>query len=269
VPSTQEFTAADKGVIDVGHVGMIMQDRVPTSLYFQQRTAGLTGLELLAWYFTSDGYQLLNEAFKNTNVHLLAPVGMTAPEAWVSMKKPLNTVDDLKGLRFRTGGDAGQILTKYFGCAVVSLPGGEVYDAMSRGVIDGFELGTFMANYSYALHEVTKYAYTSPVRAPNDGQPVYINNARWNELPADLKAIVEQSWMSAVLQHYANELAKESWAIDQYVKYGVTVQPLPKAIDDAYLAAAKKYYAEKAASDPFFKKIYDSQEAIAAALRRA
>jgi len=269
VPSTKEFEAVDKGVIDVGHVGMIMLDRVPTCIYFQQRTAGLTALELCAWYFESDGHQLMNEAFKDTNAYLLRPVGMSLPEVWANTKKPLNTIDDLKGLRFRTGGDAGSILTKYFNCSVVSLPGTEVYDAMKRGVIDGFEYSTFMVNYSVAFHEVVSYCYESPVRAPNDGQPVYINKARWAELPADLKATVEQAWMSAVLQHYMKELTKESWAREQFIKYGVKVQPVPKAIDDAYVKAAKEFYADKAAKDPLFKRIYDSQEQMAALLRRA
>jgi TRAP-type mannitol/chloroaromatic compound transport system substrate-binding protein len=75
--------------------------------------------------------------------------------------------------------------------------------------------------------------------------------------------------MSAVLMHYMKELTKESWAKDQFIKYGVKVQPLPKAIDDAYLKAAKEFYADKATKDPLFKRIYDSQEQMAALLRRA
>jgi len=268
VPSTKEFEAADKGVIDVGHVGMIMLDRVPTCIYFQQRTAGLTALELCAWYFESDGHQLMNEAFKDTNVYLLRPCGISAPEVWANTKKPLYNVEDLRGMRFRTGGDAGSILTKYFGCSVVSLPGTEVYEAMKRGVIDGFEYSTFMVNYSVAFHEVVNYCYESPTRAPNDAQPVYISKARWAELPSDLKATVEQAWMSAVLMHYMKELTQEAWARDQFIKYGVKVQQLPKSIEEAYVKAANTFYAEKAAKDPLFKRIYESQEQIAAKIRR-
>jgi TRAP-type mannitol/chloroaromatic compound transport system substrate-binding protein len=51
----------------------------------------------------------------------------------------------------------------------------------------------------------------------------------------------------------------EAGNIQNFIDYGCEVQPLPQAVEDEFLRLAQEYYDEKAAEDPFFAKVLESQ----------
>ena len=93
-----------------------------------------------AWYYHRGGLDMLREAYAKFNVY---PVGVSwwGVESIVS-KKPIKTIDDFKGLKVRTPqGMIAEILTK-LGASIVVLPGGEVYSALDKGVVDAADWAT-------------------------------------------------------------------------------------------------------------------------------
>src|ERR1700730_7204237 len=72
-----------------------------------------------AWYTLGGGKEILNEFFKNYNVTSLL-AGNTGCQMGGWFRKEINTVDDLKGLKFRIGGFAGRVLQK-LGCVPQQL----------------------------------------------------------------------------------------------------------------------------------------------------
>jgi TRAP-type mannitol/chloroaromatic compound transport system substrate-binding protein len=83
------------------------------------------------------GRQIMNEFYKDYGVvgHLM---GGTGAQMGGWYRKEIKTVDDLKGLKFRVGGFAGQILGK-LGVVAQQIPGGEIYPALEKGTIDAAE----------------------------------------------------------------------------------------------------------------------------------
>jgi len=157
-------------------------------------------------------------------------------------------------------GDGGEIL-KRMGAATVIISGGELYEAMQRGTIEAFEYSTLASNWNMNFQEVAKYVIISPSRAPSDPQCVYVNTDAWNELPEDLKQLVQDEvdkWTQA--QH--EYLTYESIAAAQKFKeYGCDVYKLPQPVADALKAEAAAFYAEKSKKqDPIFGKIYRSMK---------
>ncbi len=115
-------------------------------------------------------------------------VGATDTAALVSAK-PVETLEDFKGLRVRTPGPVQNDMINAFGGTPVSMPYPEVYDAMQRGVVDA-TFGPQTAIYPFNLHEVSSHIVLVDFYAT----PLYVvmNKASWNKIsPAD-QAVIEE-----------------------------------------------------------------------------
>ena len=114
---------------------------------------------------------------------------------WYNSKHPINSVADMKGVKFRAA--AGGILTEQYaamGSSSVSIPFGEVYSALQLKTVDGSE-NNWANIFSQNYFEVGPYiTYSDHGRFDYS---VLSNKKFMDSLPADLRKIVEDSWMEA------------------------------------------------------------------------
>ena len=110
--------------------------------------------------------------------------------AIATARKPIRKLDDLKGLTIRAPGQAGEII-KALGGSPAPTPMMEVYDALSKGVIDG-EASNFETLFAFKFAEVVKY--TTSVWQINNPFPFYLvmNKNSYNKLPPDIKPIFDE-----------------------------------------------------------------------------
>ena len=107
-------------------------------------------------------------------------------------RKEIKTVDDLKGVKMRIPGLAGRVY-KELGVDSRLIAPGEIFPNLERGVIDAAEfVGPFL-DRQLGLHKVAKYYYTTGWHEMATASEVIINKAKWNSLPTDLQAIVENA----------------------------------------------------------------------------
>lgn len=260
VPAYKEFDAIHEGVLDMGYTTpMYNLDKFPAAGLISSRPGGLPGEALRTWFNYGGGAELMNEMIKDYNV--ITFPGALAPlpaEVFFHSKVPIETVADLQGLKARCMGDGGEILAR-MGAATVIIPGGELYEAMTRGTIEAMEYSTLASNWNMNFQEVAEYVILSPSRAPSDPQVFYFNKDSWNDLPADLQLLV-QTFVDRYTQAQHEYLVSESIrAVEEFRSYGNTVYTLPQEVADAISAEADAFYAEKAATEsPLFGEIYNS-----------
>ncbi|MFC1931903.1 TRAP transporter substrate-binding protein DctP, partial [Chloroflexota bacterium] len=262
-PATKELEAIGKGEINGGQIaheyGMYM---FPQAYLFAAVSGGLTGVQQYLWFLNGGGNELVSKMYKGTfNVENLGEVVIRNQEVWAHSTKPLNSLADMKGLKMRTSGACADIVSK-IGGAPTFLPGGEIYESASRGVIDAFEYVGADINWTMGFHEVADYLYLSPSRVAGAASHIIVNGDDWNELTPGLQKIVSEAVAAEPMRYFSIEIAADYVAIEKYVNYGTQVSPLPKDIDDAYIAAAKEFYAEEAAADPIKAEILESMWAF-------
>ena len=139
-----------------------------------------------AWYYQKGGLDMLREAYAKYNAY---PVGVSwwGVESIVS-KKPIKSMADFKGVKFRSPqGMTAEILTK-LGASIVVLPGGEVYSALDKGVVDAADWATISMNQRMGFHEVAKNPLIIDHSMPV--QEFTVNLATWKALPDDVKLLV-------------------------------------------------------------------------------
>jgi TRAP-type transport system periplasmic protein len=105
-------------------------------------------------------------------------------------KKPVSNLEELKGMKIRCTGLATKIVTA-LGAAPVSMPMGETYDAISKGVVDG-SVAPFEALKTWKWGEVVKSTTLNFGSSYSTAFFVAMNNDKWNSLPKEVQATIEK-----------------------------------------------------------------------------
>lgn len=262
VPAEKEIDSLNEGVFQAAFVSHGWHTHLfKASFLFAQRAGGLTPIQAMTWLRLGGGMQLAEEVYAPlTDVKYLATMLVHPPEVWCHSNRQLASMADFSGLKIRSPGDSGAILSR-MGASSVSLPGAEIYESAQRGVIDATEYVTLSTNWDMGFQEVFKYMYLSPSRAPSDSIGLFANKTAWNKLPTDIQAIVMAEVHAETLRWYAWSLQADNAALQKFKDYGVIVETLPADIDARMVEVAAQYFAEMGAGDEMFKKVMDSQDA--------
>ena len=259
VPANEEIDGVDSGFLDFSYESSSWwRDKWEAAGLFNFQVAGLSPVEMNMW-MASGGMEYFQEMVDSggVNAHLVAGVTST-PEIFMSTNTELKKLSDLEGLKIRTGGDDGVILSR-MGMAVVSVPPGEIYEAMQRGVIDAFQLSSPYVDWTgFSTQEIADYIYLSPVRQPCEFVVYTVNQDKWAELPDDLKALMKAVIMEEAWTYLTENATNDSEYVQKYIDYGTNVAPCPTDIEDEMLKQADIYYNEKAAADAFYNEVYTS-----------
>lgn len=188
------------------------------------------------------------------NVHVVGErIGPV--EAILSTTVSIPRIDDLYGLKFRCDSEHFVVALNAFGAFTVWSPGNEIYTMMDTNVIDGFTYGSAYDHYVMNFNEVTTCWQKTSIMAANNEQFV-VNRDIWNEMPDDLKKMVEVGIQAAVIQTTA-----EAYLVlnDTWVKVeaeGIEIVEW-SAEDIKRWVAVEKEWARQFAVDPVTKEFLD------------
>ena len=216
---------------------------------------GLNSRQMTAWMYEGNGLKLMREFYKAYNI-VNFPMGNTGAQMGGWFRKPILSLADFKGLKFRVGGFAGKVVER-IGGVPQNIPGGEIYQALEKGTIDAAEwVGPYddqkLGFYKVAQH----YAYPGWW----EGGPeldLFVNQKAYDSLSAEYKAIVEAASSYAHVDMQAKYDARNSAALKQLVAGGAKLFPFPKDLMDAAFKESQALYSEISAKNPRWKKIYD------------
>jgi len=261
VTTDTELDGIITGVLDMATstAPIIYTSKFPQASLFSSIVGGPTAMQYFFWYMVGPGFDLLTEMHalaKVTNVIPVAAIGLV-PETFLYTTFPIEKAEDLNGKKCRLLGDEAAVFSE-FGVKGVATPSPEVYEAVSRGVIDGFQHSNLFVDWTYGLQEVVDYAYVSPVRQATDAQYYAVNADSWAELPDSLKKLVEELCWAEGLRFFAESSLECTTAVPMWQDYGVNVVPIPKEVEDKLIETATAYYAERGAEDPFYAKVIES-----------
>ena len=211
-------------------------------------------------YMLGGGKEILNEFYKGYNVTSLL-AGNTTCQMGGWFRKEINTVDDLQGLKFRIGGYAGRVLQK-LGAVPQQLAGGDIYPALEKGTIDAAEWVGPYDDEKLGLYKVAPHYYYPGWWEGGPMLLAMINLEKWNALPKYYQSVLEQAG------HFANNWMMAKYdsvnplALKKLLAGGTRLHAFSPAIMEASYKATKDLNAEVAATNPNFKKLYDSVSAF-------
>ncbi|MEK8045939.1 TRAP transporter substrate-binding protein [Ideonella margarita] len=216
---------------------------------------GLNSRQMTAWMLEGNGLKLMREFYKQYNiVNFLG--GNTGAQMGGWYRKPVQSMADMKGLKFRVGGFAGKVIER-LGGVPQNIPGGEIYQSLEKGTIDAAEWVGPYDDQKLGFNKV----------APNYGYPgwweggpqldFFINSKAYEGLSAEYKAIVDAASAYAHVDMQAKYDARNPAALRQLVGSGTKLFRFPKDVMDAAFKESMALYSEISAKNPNWKKVYD------------
>ena len=215
---------------------------------------GMNSRQLTAWIVDGNGGKLMREFYAKYNIINLMG-GNTGAQMGGWFRKEVKTPADIKGLKFRVGGLAGKIIER-MGGVPQNIPGGEIYQALEKGTIDAAEWIGPYDDQKLGINKVAPYYYYPGWWEGSLNLEFYINDKAFNALTPEYKAIVQAAAYEAHVITQARYDARNPGALKQLVGAKTKVLPFPPSVMDASFKTTMDVYAELAASNPDWKKIY-------------
>ena len=125
-------------------------------------------------------------------------------------KKPVGGINDVKGLKIRTGGGIAEAVANAIGASAFVKPAPESYELLNSGVADGVFF-PFESIASFKLDSVITQATVFPGGMYSSSFGFFMNEDKWNKLSKQDQAIIEKH-----SGEYAARSNGQSWdAADQ------------------------------------------------------
>ncbi|MDP3896577.1 MAG: TRAP transporter substrate-binding protein [Mesorhizobium sp.] len=258
VPGLQAADAVTAGTVEMCHTASYYYwGKDPSWALGTAVPFGLNARQINAWFYFGGGNDLMNEFYNTQGIHAM-PCGNTGAQMGGWYRKEINTVDDLKGLKMRIGGFAGKIVEK-LGVVPQQIAGGDIYPALEKGTIDAAEWVGPYDDEKLGFQKVAPYYYYPGWWEGGPALHAMVNLAKWNELPKNYQALLSAASAAANGSMMASYDHKNPPALRRLVAGGAQLKPFSQQVLEACFNASMETYGEITASNPGFKKIFDSQ----------
>lgn len=211
-----------------------------------------------AWMYYKGGWEMINEMYRPYNAYTVGWM-FWGVESMVSTK-PIRRMEDFKGLKMRVPQGMTAMLMQKLGASVVVLPGGEVYSALDKGVINTSDWASPSMNQRMGFYQVAKYTNYPGFHSMPVGD-FTVNMKEWNKLPDDIKQILKtacREWCWDSIERIAIDDIR---ALKEMKEKGITVLTWSNEDLNNVRAVAMEIWDEYAKKSPMAKKVIDSQKA--------
>lgn len=258
VPAFEIFDAVANGSAQMGHgSAYYWKGKYPALQFFSTTPFGMTAMEMNSWLYHGGGMQLWQEAYDRFGL-VPAASGNTGVQMAGWFNKEVNSLEDLKGLKMRIPGLAGEVL-KRAGGTPVNLPGGELFTSLQSGAIDATEWVGPYNDLAFGFHKIARYYYYPGWHEPGTALECFINKAAFEELPEDLQHVVVNACRVANQDMLAEYIARNNDALEMLVnEHNVELRKLPAEVIDKLGKLSEEVTAELASVDVLAGKIFDS-----------
>ena len=256
VGAFEVFDAVSSGQADMYHgADYYWVNQHPGYAFFTAVPMGMTAQELSNWYYQDGGMALHDELNSIFGIKgFLA--GNTGAQGGGWFRQEIKSAADFNGLKFRMPGLGGKALGK-MGASVQNIPGGEIYQALSSGALDGTEWIGAWADEKMGFQEITKNYYTAGFHEPGAGLSLAFNRGVFESFTPAQQKICEIAASECHQWNLSLFLANNGAALARLQSAGVNVLSFPDDVWDAFAKATNEVHAENM-GDELYKKIYDS-----------
>jgi len=208
MPYPEYFDAVRSGVVELCQAGGGYWSGKDPALMAIDNASVFIGdyPKMLTWMWEGGGIDLARKAYANWDLQYISNHMYTFAGESIISKVPVRTLDDIKGLKIRAPESLAPVWDA-LGADVLTIPGAEVYTALSTGLIEASDWGSPSMNYNMGYAEICPY-YSKPGDYYMGGTgELTCNFENWNSLPDDLKAILEVA---------ARDQAMKMWTLTSY-----------------------------------------------------
>lgn len=259
VGAFEVFDAVSAGQADMYHgADYYWVNQHPAYAYYTCVPMGMTSLEMMNWYYHDGGVELHDEL--NSIFGLKGFIaGNTGMQGGGWFRNEVNTPEDFNGLRFRMPGLGGRALGR-LGASVQNIPGGEVYQALSSGALDGTEWIGPWSDEKLGFQEITKIYYVAGFHEPQAALSLTMNRDVYDSLTPSQQKIFEIACGDTHQWNLSQFHSNHGAALERLRAGGVRTLEFSDSIWEAFNKASMETL-DEFMGDDLFKTIRESHDA--------
>ncbi len=217
-----------------------------------------TGWDYYLWIYTMNGLDAYNKMFGKFGM-VYFPTAITQMESGIRSKKPINKLEDMKGMKIRFAGKIQGMVIQKFGVTPVTIAANELYEALQRGVIDAAEYSGPHNDDVMKIQEVAKYWLAPGWHQTASVYGVLINQKAYDALPDKYKTIIDHAARLTGHEYMAKYAHNDAVATQKMMKEGITITHLPQADMDKIEVAINEAMEQLIAENPDYEEVIKSQ----------
>lgn len=259
VPGNGVFDAVSEGTAELYHaVPAYWGSKSKGILLFGSQPFGLRADEQFGWMYHAGGQALYDEMYARFDIKPFL-CGNSGPQWAGWFKNEITSVEDLKGLKFRTTGIASQMAAK-LGMAAEAMSGPAMFQALQTGALDAGEFIGPWTDSALGYYQVAPHYYWPGVGEPSSAEECGVNAKIFADLPDDLKEVVTQACHGLYNPVWTEYMTKHAQSLKTLVdEHDVQVHKLPDDVIAAMGVAAGEIMEEyRADSDELVVRITES-----------
>jgi TRAP-type mannitol/chloroaromatic compound transport system substrate-binding protein len=265
VGTFEMFDAVKAGVFDAMHCfDVYWPGKIPAATFLSSYPFGMDRPDQWeTWYEKLGGKEIAREAYGMHNMYYIGPI--QHDDNLIHSKVPIRSFEDFKGKKLRYPGGIIADIYRAAGVSTILLPGGEVYPALEKGVIDGADYVGAAINYNLGFGEVAKYIIMGPPSTPCLHQPVDlmsidININSWKKIPPHLQQLFETTVKWHSYDQYTSIQAEDIIAFNKMqTEQGVEVIRLTEGDIAKFRRFAPAMWVKWAKKSPLAMKAFKTQ----------
>src|ERR1041384_2789684 len=256
VGGLQVMDAVQNGTVECGHTAAYYYfGKDQTFAFGTNIPFGLNSRQQYAWYNHGGGLELMREFYKEYNIVKFI-AGGTGCQMGGWFRKPVKSVADLKGLKFRIGGTGGTGLAR-LGVVPQQIAGGDIYPALEKGTIDAAEWVGPYDDEKLGFYKVAKNYYYPAWWEGGTELDLLVNIKASEPLPKKSQPILESASADANDWIQAKYDAANPAALKRLIASGVKLLPFSNEIMAACEKASAGVFAATATKNAKFRKVYE------------
>ncbi len=260
VPMPQAADAVGAGTVECSHTAAFYYvGKDPTWAFGSCIPFGMNFRQMNAWWLEGGGEKLFNDFLKPQGMQYFLS-GNTGAQMGGWFRKEIKTMEDVKGLKIRIPGLGGRLFSAV-GAVPQQIPGGDIYPALERGTIDAAEWVGPYDDEKLGFNKVAPFYYYPGFWEGGAGLGWLVNNKAWDALTPEYRAIFRAAVKEANAGMMARYDARNEPALRRLIAGGTKVTAFPRPVMEAFYRAALTLYQEIGATNPNFKRLYDSYSA--------
>lgn len=257
-PALEVFDTVSQGSADMGHsAAYYWKGKMGAAPFFTSVPFGFNAQEMNGWITAGGGLKLWHELYQPYGV-IPFPGGNTGVQMAGWFNKEIHSLDDIKGLKMRIPGLAGEVW-KRAGGIPVTLPGAELFTSLQTGAIDATEWVGPYNDLAFGLHQAAKYYYSPGWHEPGPMLEFSINEQAYLKLPTHYQEILKEACL-ATNQSMLDEYTANNQSALQILlqEHKVELRALPEEVIHSLKDIAEEVILEVGKANELSQKIYAS-----------
>ena len=252
------FGATSSGAADMYHAAeYYWQGKAKGFSFFTAVPMGMIATEIMGWIDHGGGQALWDDLAGDFNIKPFQ-AGNSGHQTGGWFKRPINSVDDFRGLKIRMPGLGGDVI-RAMGGAAVNIPGGEIYQSLQSGAIDATEWVGPWNDLAFGFYREAPYYYAPGFHEPGSVLSLGINKQVWESFSPSDQAVIRYACrgandISLGEYNYRNAEALQTLKTE----HGIEPRFFPDDVLKSFGEASRDVLADVARSDAKTNAIYQS-----------